>query len=56
MITRTFKFQRDTKRTYRFEEEADSNQQVAVGILYVQKDAFDAQPDRIKVTIEEVTG
>jgi hypothetical protein len=44
-----FKYERDTKRCYRFQEDS---QNPKVGTLYVQKWAFEKQPSRIKVTVE----
>ena len=46
-----FKFERETKRTYRFQEEGDPP---VVGTLYVRQDAFDHRPNRIEVTIRTV--
>ena len=43
-----FKFERETKRTYRFLEEADDP---VVGTLYVKQSAFDRRPNRLEVTI-----
>jgi hypothetical protein len=45
----TFKFERETKRTYRFLEEADPP---VVGTIYVKQNAFDHRPNRIEVTIK----
>jgi len=43
-----FRFERETKRTYRFMEDSDDP---VVGTLYIQQSAFDRRPDRIEVTI-----
>lgn len=44
----TFKFERETKRTYRFQEEADPP---VVGTRYVKQSAFDHRPNRIEATL-----
>ncbi len=41
-------YERDTKRTYRFAEQADDP---VVGTLYVKKSLFQKRPDTIEVTI-----
>jgi len=41
-------YERDTKRTYRFQEESDDP---VVGTLYVKKGAFKQRPKEIEVTI-----
>ena len=46
-----FRFERETKRTYRFMEESD---EPVVGTLYIQQSAFDRRPDRIEVAIRTV--
>ncbi|MFQ6128181.1 MAG: hypothetical protein ACE5QW_04695 [Thermoplasmata archaeon] len=48
-VTLTFSYKRDTKRTYRFQEESDNP---IVGTLYVQKRAFKSRPERIEVTLK----
>lgn len=54
----TFKEDRKTKRTVLFEEQlgeqAFSEKDVAIGSLYVQKEALEmiGNPEKIKVTIE----
>ena len=47
----TFVYERETKRTYRFQEEETSDP-VKIGTLYVQKTAFDSKPGRLQVTID----
>lgn len=47
----TFKFKKDTKRTYCFEEVPEQGQPELVGSIYVQKHVFGSQPESIKVTI-----
>ncbi len=47
----TFTFERETKNTYRFQEE-ESSGPTKIGTLYVQKWSFDTPPKRIKVSIE----
>ena len=58
MVTREFTFERATKNTLRYKENEGqgnaSDPGLAVGILYVQKWVFDGQPQRIRVTVEEV--
>ena len=52
-IEATFSYERETKRTYRFQEEETSDP-VKIGTLYVQKTAFDSKPGRLQVTIEVI--
>lgn len=47
----TFVYERDTKRTYRFQEEGNAP---IIGTLYVQKHVFDSRPNRIEVTIKDI--
>ncbi len=44
----TFKFERETKRTYRYLEEADAP---VVGTIYIRQSALDHRPNRIEITI-----
>lgn len=44
-----FKYERDTKRTYRFTEDSENP---IVGTLYVQKHAFKSRPDKVEVTLK----
>ena len=45
-------FERATKRTFRFKEQAPEGEEV-IGTLYVQKRVFDGkEPQNIQVTIE----
>lgn len=45
-------FERATKRTFRFKEQAPEGEE-AIGTLYVQKRVFDGkEPKNIKITIE----
>ena len=46
-------FERETKRTYRYNENADLDSKI-IGVIYVDKKAFgdEAAPKKIKVTIE----
>jgi hypothetical protein len=53
-----FTYERPTKNTVRYREElgdeAHSSRDIAVGSLYVQKEALrEPAPQRLKVTIEE---
>lgn len=48
-IKREFEFEKETKNTYRFKEVGED---IAVGVLYVQKDMFDEEPGKLTVTIE----
>ena len=43
-----FVYERDTKRTYRFQEQADDP---IVGTLYVKKSVFFRRPEAVEVTI-----
>lgn len=54
MITRTFTFERETKNTYRFKEVVPGGDErnLAIGVLYVKKSAFDTQPIEVTVTVE----
>ena len=49
--TITFELERDTKNTYRFQEVAKGEPPL-IGTLYVQKWAFEAKPQIIRVTIK----
>ena len=54
--TVTFKLERETKNTVRFEEVPESGTPTIVGTLYVQKWCLDQPlPQGIKVTLEDVT-
>lgn len=53
-----FTYEKETKNTIRYKEELGeetySSRDIAVGTLYVQKEALgDPVPQRLKVTIEE---
>jgi hypothetical protein len=53
-----FTYEKETKNTICYQEElgevAHSNRDIAVGIIYVQKECLgDPPPRRLKVTIEE---
>lgn len=53
-----FSYEKETKNTIRYQEElgdmAHSSRDIAVGSLYVQKEApGEPAPQRLKVTIEE---
>ncbi len=53
-----FSYEKETKNTIRYKEElgeeAYSNRDIAVGTLYIQKEALgDPVPQRLRVTIEE---
>jgi len=53
-----FTYEKETKNTIRYQEElgevAHSSRDIAVGILYVQKEALgEPAPQRLRVTIEE---
>lgn len=52
-----FSYEKETKNTIRYQEElgdvAHSSRDIAVGTLYVQKEALgDPPPQRLRVTIE----
>ena len=42
-------YERDTKRTYRFQEDSDDP---LIGTLYVKKSAFRQRPEKVEVTIK----
>ncbi len=45
---------KETKGTYRFEEEVETGGTMAIGTLYVKKPVFGGiAPERIQVTIED---
>jgi len=44
-----FNFEKDTKNTYRLQEDAPVPK---IGPLYIQKHALSKQPQRVKVTVE----
>jgi len=46
--TLTFAYERDTKRTYRFQEQ---NPEPIIGTLYIKKHFFARRPSTIEVTI-----
>ena len=46
-----FTLEKETKNTYRFQED-ESSGPPKVGTIYVQKGSFDTPPRRIKVSIE----
>ena len=53
-----FTYEKETKNCIRYQEElsdeAHSSRDIAVGSLYIQKEALgDPPPQRLKVTIEE---
>ena len=53
-----FTYEKETRNTIRFKEELDeeahSSRDIAVGALYIQKEALgEPVPQRLKVTIEE---
>ncbi|MBA7704262.1 hypothetical protein ES703_113064 [subsurface metagenome] len=53
-----FSYEKETKNTIRYQEElgeeAHSGRDIAIGSLYVQKEALgEPVPQRLKVTIEE---
>lgn len=45
-------FKRETKNTYRFEEEVASGKVPIVGVQYVQKTNFPRRPSAVVITIE----
>ena len=47
-----FKFERETKNTYRFAEVADEGEAI-IGTLYVQKWAFKTKIENLTITIKE---
>lgn len=53
-LTRIFTFERETKNTYRFREDPEIDQESIIGVLYVQKFAFDSKPQKLQVSVEEV--
>ncbi len=51
LMEATFTLEKETKNTYRFQEDESSGPS-RVGTIYVQKWSFDTPPRRIKVSIE----
>jgi hypothetical protein len=51
LMEATFTLEKETKNTYRFQEDEGSGPP-KVGTIYVQKWSFDTPPRRIKVSIE----
>ncbi len=47
----TFTLEKETKNTYRFQED-ESSGPLKVGTIYIQKGSFETPPRRIKVLIE----
>ncbi len=50
-FTATFLFEKDTKNTYRYQEQPDGGQPPKIGSLYVQKWALPEKPEKISVTV-----
>jgi len=51
-----FSYKKETKNTIRYQEEAHSSKDIAVGSLYIQKECLgDPPPRRLRVVIEEDT-
>lgn len=51
-----FSYEKTTKNTVRYREEAHSSRDIAVGTLYVQKECLgEPPPQRLKVVIEKDT-
>ena len=49
-----FSYEKETKNTIRYKEEAHSTKDIAVGTLYIQKETLgEPVPQRLKVIIEE---
>ena len=55
MIKREFVLERATKNTYRYKEENLPEETLAFGTIYVQKELLPTKPQRIVVSVEEVT-
>jgi len=58
-MTREFTLERATKNMYRYKEEQspnEVNEPRMCGTIYVEKRALPTKPQRIRVTVEEVTG
>ncbi len=51
LMEATFTLEKETKNTYRFQEDESSGPS-KIGTIYVQKWSFDTPPRRIKVSIE----
>ncbi len=47
----TFTLEKETKNTYRFQED-EGSEPSKIGTIYIQKWNFDTPPRRIKVSIE----
>jgi len=50
-----FKFERETKNTFRFQEVVEEGEEAVVGTLYVRKAAFKSKVEFLTVTIKEAT-
>lgn len=51
-VTVEFAFERETKRTYRFQEVTDGGEAL-IGTLYIQQSAFDGKkPEKVTVTVK----
>jgi len=50
-IKRTFTMEKETKNTYRFQEDKTPGEPTTVGILYVQSYLFDKRPQNISMTL-----
>jgi hypothetical protein len=52
-ITRTFTLEKETKNTYRFQEDDTPGHPPAIGTLYIQRYLFNgSKPDKITLTLE----
>ncbi len=51
LMEATFTLEKETKNTYRFQED-EGSEPPKVGTIYVQKGSFDTPPRRIKVSIQ----
>jgi hypothetical protein len=52
-FTATFRFEKETKNTFRYQEEAASGQPPKIGSLYVQKWAVPGKPEVLTVTVSD---
>jgi len=53
-VTFTMHGDKETKGTYRFEEEVEIGNNPVIGSLYIKKSTFEGKaPERIQVTIED---
>jgi hypothetical protein len=52
-FTAKFRFEKETKNTYRYQEDPEGGQPPKIGSLYVQKWALPGKPEVLTVTVTD---